>query len=209
MALSRGGGGATHEFQLVGRSAPETPGSSSFCIADEEEEEDGMEDLERDADVEVGYTWEQARRKLELTGPNTLTPPVSCPQWLCCLLPCLLSTESMRRFHACVPESALVLRETEWTDVEARSLVVGDVVQLKHGDSAPADLKVASASADFSLSDASLTGKRSRLHPTVGDFVPLAATCVRGEGILIVTAVGDATLLASKLKDGSWPPKHP
>lgn len=55
----------------------------------------------------------------------------------------------MRQFAAAVPESAVVLREHEWTEIDAVSLVVSDIVRLREGDAAPADLTILHKENDF------------------------------------------------------------
>lgn len=57
----------------------------------------------------------------------------------------------MRQFAAAVPESACVLREHEWTEIDAVSLVVSDIVRLREGDLAPADLVVLHAESNFAV----------------------------------------------------------
>lgn len=96
-----------------------------------------------------GLTWERARLEASRRGENRLTPPINCPAWICCILPCLLSTRKMRQFAAAVPESAVVLREHEWTEIDAVSLVVSDIVRLREGDAAPADLTILHKENDF------------------------------------------------------------
>ncbi|KAJ1460569.1 P-type ATPase [Pelagophyceae sp. CCMP2097] len=114
----------------------------------------------------------------------------------------------MRAFRSCVPEFALVLRDGEWEDVDASALVVGDLVRLRHGDGAAADLRVAEASFDFGLSDCAVTGSRIALKPKKGDLVALGSTCTSGEAKLVVVAIGNKTLLATKLREGTWPPRR-
>lgn len=149
-----------------------------------------------------GVTWARARSEGEC---NKLSPPIRCPAWICCLLPCLLATDSMRRFRAAVPESALALRENEWVDLDASSLVVDDVLRLAEGDLCAADARVLEAT-DFVVSNHALTGDARRIALAADDLVPLSARCLSGTATLLVTAVGDDTLLAKRLRSGQWPP---
>ena len=147
--------------------------------------------------VEVGLTWAQARAS---SKRNRLSPPMDCPAWLCCLLPCLLSTKKMRRFqHAIGDEAALVLRDGEWTDLDSSDVVVNDVVKLRPGDVAPADAKIIRATQNFRISNEALTGDASAISASAGDRVPLAARVLDGDAKLIVVAIGDDTELARRM----------
>ena len=70
---------------------------------------------------------------------NIVTPPIHCPKWICCLLPCVGRTHSMVSFAAVTPEDAEVLRNAHWVRYDAASLVVGDVIRLDVYDVVPAD----------------------------------------------------------------------
>jgi hypothetical protein len=70
---------------------------------------------------------------------NTVTPPINCPKWICCLLPCITKTHSMVSFAAVTPDDAEVLRNAHWIRYDAASLVVGDVIRLDNYDIVPAD----------------------------------------------------------------------
>lgn len=146
-----------------------------------------------------GLTWDRARAVSRTSGPNTLTPPIDCPPWVCCLLPCLLSTESMRRFHASIAESACVLRDAEWTDLDASAVVPADVLKLREGDVAPADLRVLDCSDDFAVDSGMLTGDYAPARLAARDFVALSARCTAGEATLVVVAIGDHTELARRM----------
>mmetsp|Transcript_19612 Transcript_19612/g.63028 ORF Transcript_19612/g.63028 Transcript_19612/m.63028 type:complete len:142 (+) Transcript_19612:314-739(+) len=112
----------------------------------------------------------------------------------------------MQRFQAAVPESATVLRESEWVDVDAVDLAVSDVLRLREGDIAPADARVLKASRDFAVTHVALTGEPDVSTAARNDFVPLAARCDRGQAKLVVIAIGDDVLLARKIRSGDWPP---
>ena len=70
---------------------------------------------------------------------NIVTPPINCPKWICCLLPCISKTRSMAYFAAVTPDDAEVLRNARWVRYDAASLVVGDVIRLDVHDVVPAD----------------------------------------------------------------------
>lgn len=81
------------------------------------------------------------KRNNHLNG-NVVTPPVNCPGWICCLLPCIKSIPSMKVFRSIRPEDCEVLRNGRWMRYDATALVVGDVVRLETGDAVPADCVV-------------------------------------------------------------------
>ncbi|KAJ8612344.1 hypothetical protein CTAYLR_008369 [Chrysophaeum taylorii] len=162
-----------------------------------------------DVDPAKGLSWARAREEARRLGSNRVSPPINCPAWVCCLLPCVLSTNKMRRFNASIPENALVLRDGEWTDVDAVSLVVTDVVRLQEGDVAPADLRVVESTPDFVTDMVALTGEHESHANLAKDLVPLAARCVSGEATLVVTAIGDDTEIAARMRSGAWPPPPP
>lgn len=62
-------------------------------------------------DPRVGLSRDDAMARRSLYGANRVTPPINCPSWVCCLLPCLLRTASMQAFHAALPREAVVRRQ--------------------------------------------------------------------------------------------------
>ena len=163
---------------------------------------------EADGSADNGRCAVRATQHIEITaGANLLTKPVNCPPVICCLLPCLYSLPSMRAFAASVPEDALVLREGEWCDVEATSVVRGDVVLLQEGETAPADFSVLSSTDDFEISLKAVNGSRMTHRPGPEAQVALGAVCLHGNCRGVVTAIADETLLAQRLGDGKWPPR--
>lgn len=105
-----------------------------------------------------------ARRALY--GANRVTPPINCPSWICCLLPCLLRTASMQAYNAVLPKEATVRRivpagpngktVTRRMRMDAMSLVYGDVVELHAGDLVSADMRVVECSADCVVDQSTL-----------------------------------------------------
>ena len=52
--------------------------------------------------LETGLLYNHAERqqlRYEM-GPNIIPPPLDCPAWLCCLLPCLLKTKKLKYFQS-------------------------------------------------------------------------------------------------------------
>lgn len=101
-------------------------------------------------------------------GPNKVPEPLSCPQWLCCLLPWLKNTTSMRAYRRIVADYALAVRQGSVLEIDARSLVPGDVIILERHRRLPADVRLISCSDDFvvRLWGASVACLRAPTPPT-------------------------------------------
>ena len=93
------------------------------------------------ADARAGLSRRDARRQAA-AGRNSVPSPQKCPAWLCCLLPCLNSTPAMRRYNACLPAAAEVVRNGRALRMDASAVVVGDVVLLRAGCVVPADVRL-------------------------------------------------------------------
>lgn len=110
------------------------------------------------------------RRRRRPTEPqNAPTPPINLPQWMCAILPCLMSLPSMVRFKAAVPEEAWVRSESKWLLVDARELLTGDVVAVAEGELCPADLRVVYAIDDCRANLEALTGSDEPVVPAGAD----------------------------------------
>jgi hypothetical protein len=70
---------------------------------------------------------------------NIVSPPIQCPAWVCCLLPCIKYVPSMIAYRAIQPEDAEVLRDSQWIRYDATALVVGDIIRVELNDIVPAD----------------------------------------------------------------------
>lgn len=90
--------------------------------------------------------------------------------------------------------SAMVLREGNWTKVEARDLVVGDLVRVSEGERIPADLKIESAS-NFSVDESALTGESLAVSKESGENLFSGSLAVTGRATAVVVAVGSKTEL--------------
>jgi hypothetical protein len=75
-------------------------------------------------------------------GPNIIPPPVKCPAWLCCILPCLLRTESMSLYNECIPEYAVIKMNSKWVNIDPSGVLVGDIVRIMSGQRVPADIRI-------------------------------------------------------------------
>jgi len=88
---------------------------------------------------------------------------------------------------------ALVLRDGEWQEIDAKEVVPGDIIKIKIGDIVPADVKLLSGG-DFLLVDQSaLTGESLPVHKEAGDDLYANAIIKQGEMIAEVTGTGENT----------------
>lgn len=169
------------------------------------------------ADVERGLSTDEATARREKQGSfNTVDPPINCPSWVCCLLPCLNHVPSMQAFARIKPDDAELKRNGKWIRYDAASLVIGDIVRLEEGDVVPADcvvLTLEEGSSELLVDHRCVTGEekpRSAKHR--GDFVQptqlfWGGQVVLGSAIVVTTAVGSDTLVASLIRDRRFPPK--
>merc|ERR1719193_2360131 len=130
------------------------------------------------------------------------------------------SDKIMDSFKNMVPQQALAIRNGEKKAVLARTLVLGDIVEVKGGDRIPADLRIVQ-SANMKVDNSSLTGEsepQSR-DPADSNATVLEArniaffstNCVEGSARGIVIRCGDDTVmgriaaLASNVDSGETP----
>jgi sodium/potassium-transporting ATPase subunit alpha len=76
------------------------------------------------------------------------------------------SSDLMSQFKDMMPESVSVTRDGKTVSVEAKYLVIGDVVNMKAGDKVPADIRVVTCSDDMKVDNSSLTGEPDALKRT-------------------------------------------
>ena len=61
---------------------------------------------------EKGLSWGQVKQaRIEDRHDNRIPPPIDCPAWICCLLPCILRVPKMLYFNQIAAEDADVIRE--------------------------------------------------------------------------------------------------
>jgi hypothetical protein len=175
-----------------------------------------IEQLE--SNVEYGLTADEVSARREQDGTfNVVDPPINCPSWICCLLPCIKHVPSMKAFRQVKPEDAEVLRSGKWIRYDASSLVKGDIIRMEEGDIVPADCVVLSvlSEGDFLVDVRCVAGEDkprvSSARPATGTVQPIqlfmGGQVVQGSGIAVVTAIGPKTLLASLIRDQRFPPK--
>lgn len=168
------------------------------------------------ANIEQGLSSSEASARRERHGYNAVDPPVKCPAWICCLLPCIKHVPSMKAYRQMCADDAEVLRDGgRWIRYDASSLVVGDVIRLEEGDIVPADCTVLEVdSADELLVDLrQVTGEdklRAAGRGGAGSSRPAqlfwGGQVVQGSAVAIVTAVGNATLVATLILERRFPP---
>lgn len=86
---------------------------------------------------------------------------------------------------------ARVRRDGRWETIDAPDLVPGDVVNVRGGDIAPADLKLTEGSVE--LDESSLTGESLPVQKEKGDVAFSSSTVTRGESLALVLKTGDRT----------------
>lgn len=185
-------------------------------------------------DAEIGLTTDQASARREGDGTfNVVDPPINCPSWVCCLLPCIRHVPSMKTFNQIKPEDAEVKRNGKWVRYDASSLVRGDIIRLEAGDIVPADAVAIDSSADLLVDHRLVTGEDKPVGSSSsgggegGDEGDLEAAAdgtpadarppllklfwggqvVQGSAVAAVTAIGPRTLAASLIRQGQFPPK--
>jgi magnesium-transporting ATPase (P-type) len=165
--------------------------------------------------IDTGLTKDQVSERREAaTSFNVIDPPIKCPAWVCCLLPCIKSIPSMKAFREVQPDDAEILRESRWTRYDAASCVTGDIVRLAEGDIVPADCVVLTLQDDEMLVDVrNITGEsKVRSIKPAGDDAPAVKLfygghVLQGSAMCVVTAVGSSTLLAKLIRKKKFPPK--
>ncbi len=94
---------------------------------------------------------------------------------------------------------ARALRGGRWQEVEAVSLVPGDIVRLRLGDIIPADVKLVEG--DYlSVDQAALTGESLPVNKKVGDIAYSGSVAKQGEMVALVTGTGSNTFFGRTAK---------
>jgi plasma-membrane proton-efflux P-type ATPase len=84
--------------------------------------------------------------------------------------------------------NARVLRGAAWQVLPARELVPGDIIRVRPGDIAPADIKVLSGG--LSADQSALTGESKDMELAPGGMLPSGSIVRRGEGTGVVLLTG-------------------
>lgn len=170
--------------------------------------------------LQTGLTTDQATQRREEAGSfNVVSPPVNCPGWVCCLLPCIKSIPSMKAFASIKPDDAEVLRNSKWIRYDAASLVKGDVIRMEEGDVVPADcilVELSNMEDELLVDLRPITGEE-RLKSVTSTAMSSAkglpklymgGKIVQGGATGIIRAVGPSTLLAKLIREKKFPPKE-
>ncbi len=115
------------------------------------------------------------------------------------------SQRAVERLRAVVAPTASVLRNSQWSELPRRQLVVGDIVRLSAGDLIPADARLLET-VDLHVQQAALTGESMPAEKTADDeisdphtpstatnIVFLGTSVVSGTATAVITATGRAT----------------
>lgn len=188
-----------------------------------------------ESNLKSGLTSEQVRERRS-HQTNVVDPPVRCPAWICCLLPCLKSLPSRKAFAQIQPDDAQVKRNGKWMRYEASCLVVGDVIRLEAGDLVPADCIVIQVDRPddthkeslFLVDHSRVTGEERRAwrgasEMNAADYdveadagaAPSAlmqtlywgGQVIQGSAMALVVAIGSDTYVAKSIQQGTFPPK--
>ena len=114
----------------------------------------------------------------------------------------------LAQIHALLAATCVVIRDGQERRIEARDLVVGDLVRLGTGDRVPADLRVIAAS-ELRTERSGITGESAPVKATAGQDPPgtlalqsralvfNSSLCVIGEGVGVVIRTGNRTVIGS------------
>ncbi|ETV88070.1 hypothetical protein H257_01434 [Aphanomyces astaci] len=167
-------------------------------------------------ELAFGLTRDEAIARRLLHGVNRVTPPVNCPSWVCCLLPCIMRTEGMRLYTNHSPKEVNVMRSGKKLCMDAASLVFGDVVIFKAGDTVAADCRLLECSEDFTVDLSALANEKLPRVCSVEctdkengvlsrNMVFMASAVVKGDAIGVVVATGDNTVWGQLISNHKWP----
>jgi E1-E2 ATPase/Cation transporter/ATPase, N-terminus len=184
------------------------------------------------ANLQTGLTTDQATQRREEAGSfNIVKPPINCPGWVCCLLPCIKNIPSMKAFSSIQPDDAEVLRNSKWIRYDPATLVPGDVIRIEEGDIVPADCILVQLSNTSSTNNNNhsgdeellvdlrpITGEERLKSITTADFfidsdallprLYMGGKVVQGGATAIISAIGPDTLLAKLIAEHRFPAKE-
>ncbi|WP_240930482.1 cation-transporting P-type ATPase [Isoptericola sp. BMS4] len=98
-----------------------------------------------------------------------------------------------------MPARATVVRDGRRRLIDARDVVVGDLLVLEAGDAICADARLAGADG-FAVDASALTGESAATHPATAETVRAGTYVLEGEATAEATATGEATELAQVVR---------
>jgi len=115
------------------------------------------------------------------------------------------SAEMMAQFENFIPPVATVIREGQAQEIDAKTIVPGDIVVVKGGENVPCDVCLFKAN-EMKVNNASLTGESEDMHidpdteanPNILESKNVAffgTQCTAGSGTGICFRIGDATVI--------------
>jgi H+-transporting ATPase len=94
---------------------------------------------------------------------------------------------------------ARVKRSGKWAQIDASTLVPGDIIRLRLGDIVPADVKLMEG--DYlSVDQSALTGESLPVNKKVEDLAYSGSVAKKGEMVAVVTATGSKTFFGKTAK---------
>jgi H+-transporting ATPase len=109
------------------------------------------------------------------------------------------ASNALAALKGALARKARVLRDAQWSEREAATLVPGDVVRLRLGDVVPADAKLIEG--DYlSIDQAALTGESLPVSKRPGDAAYSGSIVKQGEMVAVVTATGGNTFFGRTAK---------
>ena len=173
---------------------------------------------------ERGLTRDHAASVFGAAGRNEVKSPQKCPPVLCCLLPCLNATPTMKAYLHNRPETATVTRGGKRFLIDSTNLVVGDLVTVFEGDIVPADVRVLEVQKTPLEADVAVLFNKpeTRYRPVTQRYSAQSdppdtsivdsrrvmfcgSKVTSGTAVCIVTATGAATLWSSMIAMDRWP----
>ena len=114
---------------------------------------------------EKGLSWGQVKQaRIEDRHDNRIPPPIDCPAWICCLLPCILRVPKMMYFNQIAAEDADVIREVgKLARARARALSLSRARARSRSLSLSLSLSRARAPYDCMTSSSQLSATESQM----------------------------------------------
>lgn len=119
------------------------------------------------------------------------------------------SAEILNSFLSLVPLMCTVIRNGHPIEINAKDVVIGDILSIKSGDKIPADVRIIQAN-DFKVDNSSITGESEpqERFPSVfdcsyleaGNLVFSGTLAVSGDALGIVIRTGDESVLGQIAK---------